>query len=220
MRKTGEVTGEKSNQQNLQSQQSNVWNRSTHESALTGQLTAGIHDSTQGRRDEEGLRSSECRGGTARDMSNEVTVSSPSLMTLTSGRENKSYNLRNWCMTGDGNTSKDEIIWIGILDFKRKVKFIIGCTYVHPRNSKYVNKSFWNMLKLDVNKLREDYEVEEILLMGDFNARTAEEDIESISLWDEDNEKIRNSKDKVINEEGKKLIRFCEEENFDLLNGK
>lgn len=105
---SGEVTEEKSNRQNLQRQQSNVWNRSTHESALTGQLTAGIHDSTQGRRDEEGLRSSERRGGTARDMSNEVTVSSPngSLMTLTSGRENKSYNLRNWCMTGDGNTSK------------------------------------------------------------------------------------------------------------------
>jgi hypothetical protein len=77
--------------------------------------------------------------------------------------------------------------------------------------------------------LRDKYVNTEILIMGDLNCRTGEEQIKLLHLfhfredWMVDKENF-SEKDivriRVAMWKGKKLIEFCELNNFEMLNGK
>lgn len=64
--------------------------------------------------------------------------------------------------------------------------------------------------------LKDREEINDIVLVGDFNARTGEEDP---SRMDGYNETERKSQDKVINAEGRKLLELCNKEGWKILNG-
>ncbi|KAF4532489.1 hypothetical protein B566_EDAN003065, partial [Ephemera danica] len=58
---------------------------------------------------------------------------------------------------------------------------------------------------------------------GDFNARIGDETVSLCEVGDHENEKLcnvrRTSKDKFVSREGRKLLKFCEEMCFVILNG-
>lgn len=55
---------------------------------------------------------------------------------------------------------------------------------------------------------------EEVILIEDWNARKGEE------KGNDDEDAYRQSKDKIVNAEEKKLIRFCTEDGLSILNGR
>ncbi|KAJ4427055.1 hypothetical protein ANN_26854 [Periplaneta americana] len=55
---------------------------------------------------------------------------------------------------------------------------------------------------------------------GDRNSTKEHKDIDSIIVWYEERDRLRYCKDKVVNEEGRKLLKFCEEMSFKIVNGK
>jgi exonuclease III len=124
----------------------------------------------------------------------------------------------------------EEVIWIGMKDWLvKEVKICVGFLYCPPVNSKWFNVNFLRDFQEDINMLRDRYANTEILIMGDFNCRTGEEQIKLQHLFDfwedsivekENSSERRHSKDKSCNVEGKKLIQFCELNNFEMLNGK
>ena len=124
----------------------------------------------------------------------------------------------------------EEVIWIGMKDWLvKEIKICVGFLYCPSVNSKWFNVNFLRDFQEDINMLRDRYANTEILIMGDFNCRTGEEQIKLQHLFDfwedwmaekENSSERRYSKDKSCNVEGKKLIEFCELHNFEMLNGK
>lgn len=100
-----DVTAEKGDERTHQ--QHNVWNREMRKSADSAQLVG--RDGSGERREvceEDGHKRSSHEQ--ARRASNEIILSSPSgsLLTLTSKKDQRSYNLRSWCLSGDRNATK------------------------------------------------------------------------------------------------------------------
>uniref|UniRef100_T1IT29 Endonuclease/exonuclease/phosphatase domain-containing protein n=1 Tax=Strigamia maritima TaxID=126957 RepID=T1IT29_STRMM len=54
----------------------------------------------------------------------------------------------------------------------------------------------------------------QVMIMGDFNARTANQQVDLGDTHD-----VRNSEDDTINEEGRLLLKFCGDHGIKILNG-
>ena len=103
----------------------------------------------------------------------------------------------------------------------------IGCVYIPPENSSYGKhhtQKIWEELEEQIEKISE---IGNIILCGDFNARTGLSDQEIICLNDYDNEEElspdnheRCSMDLKIQKFGRKLIQICNNNNMQILNGR
>jgi hypothetical protein len=102
-----------------------------------------------------------------------------------------------------------------------------GVSYNPPRGSEYENQHFFTELQNEVLEIKNIFGETDIIVMGDLNARCS--DLiprglmeEEENGWYKDNSfsgSSRRSENKVVNEEGRKLISFCEALNLEILNG-
>ena len=139
---------------------------------------------------------------------------------------------------------QESIVWV-----KFKSKFfnidkdmIIGCVYFSPIDSSYIHSTtvrtdYFNILREEV-AARDNCDV---LLTGDFNARTGNSSDSIEAIPGNDGElrellyvqnfnvnqtmmanmpEIRTSRDTSVNEYGKQLLSFCKFSNFKILNGR
>ena len=73
----------------------------------------------------------------------------------------------------------------------------------------------WQELKENLDDREED----KLILGGDYNARIGKKGAIINSDDKDDEERERNSKDKVINKQGKKMLNECAEKGWHILNG-
>ena len=126
------------------------------------------------------------------------------------------------------------VIWIKVAE-----SFILGALYIPHEGSKYHNNTIYDELSLDINNIKNKYDLP-ILLMGDFNSRTSNaNDIMMIeaqdNILDASNFKYpnfvnvlnslgmpvkRTSKDTTINNNGRSLIKMCKLQELCILNGR
>ena len=128
------------------------------------------------------------------------------------------------------------MIWLklnkNVFDFQRDV--VIGCCYIPPENSsRQVRDDFdmYNAIITDMAQFDVIYNCE-FLVCGDFNSRTAlspdyvlNDNSSHIPLPDDyiaDDQSVipRQNSDKVINNNGRKLIDMCKMCNLRIANGR
>ena len=109
------------------------------------------------------------------------------------------------------NNCVEEVLWVKIKT--KNLNFILGVIYKHPMGSVYWERGTLNDIEEEVNELRGNGGRENVILLGDFNCRIGELNVE---VGEEDNfynifgnrsYRNRTSKDKIINNEGKEMIR-------------
>jgi hypothetical protein len=101
------------------------------------------------------------------------------------------------------------------------------CVCYNPlRGSEYENPCFFAELGNEVLEIKSIFGELDIIVMGDFNARSGDLIpgvlMEEENGWYKDNVfsgSSRRSEDEVVNEESRKLISFCETLNLKILNG-
>ncbi len=117
------------------------------------------------------------------------------------------------------------IIWIKI---KSKMQTVCSFVYNPPSESGYAKRNFFDILKTNLDELLPLSQQNEIVIMGDMNARTgALEDCVPVAKhecveWDTElyEPGARNNRDSTTNSNGKKLIQFCQETGFFIGNGR
>jgi hypothetical protein len=113
-------------------------------------------------------------------------------------------------------------------DEGKEGRICIGVCYNPPRGSKYENPCFFDELESEVLEIKSTVGEIDIIVMGDLNARCG--DLISWGSMEEEEENgwykdsslsgsSRRSEDKAVNEEGRKLISFCETFNLEIPNG-
>ena len=123
-------------------------------------------------------------------------------------------------------TNMDELIWAIYRDGSSNKMITIGVIYKHPVGSVYFNDRFYEELEEEIIRMKVKYGENHLCILGDFNARVGiNEPYTNIdngnSDYENDKEEVRKreSKDKVMNNEGKKLIELCSKRNLYMLNG-
>jgi hypothetical protein len=108
------------------------------------------------------------------------------------------------------------------ISFIEKQIFMIS-VYRTPNGSIYANKHFWSNIYDFIFELQINHPQAAFIIGGDFNARTGNEKCLEVEIGDpgfkRECEMKRNSKDIILNAEGKKLIDMCEMLDFTILNG-
>jgi hypothetical protein len=126
------------------------------------------------------------------------------------------------------NNVETNAMWVILkADDGKEERLVIGVCYNPPRGSKYENPCFFAELENEVLEIKNIFGELDIIVMRDFNARCG--DLMPRDLMEEKEENgwyndnsfsgCSRSKDKVVNEEGRKLISFCETLNLEILNG-
>ena len=127
------------------------------------------------------------------------------------------------CITVDDQTC-EYIVWLNIRQhFNGKPRMLyIGIVYVQPEDSTYQSGvDFFECLE---NELMSKMSRGNVILCGDFNARTAE--LIDYVIDDETRNEFppivahRHNHDKKINNYGKKLIDVCKHSGIQILNGR
>lgn len=107
---------------------------------------------------------------------------------------------------------------------------VVGFVYNQPQDSPYSDPELLDKIQDDV--LRFADLTSYVFILGDFNARTGELDDRALTggrsnllqipdfIADEVEVQARSSQDKEVNTYGKKLVQFCIETSFCLLNGR
>jgi hypothetical protein len=127
------------------------------------------------------------------------------------------------------NNVGTNILWmISKADEGKVGRICIGVRYNPLRGSKYENPCFFEELESEVLEIKSTVGELDIIVIGDLNVRCGDliprglmEEKEE-NGWYKDNlftGSSRRSEDKVVNEEGRKLISFCEILNLEVLNG-
>jgi hypothetical protein len=124
------------------------------------------------------------------------------------------------------NTMNDVIWMILKTDEGKQEKVCIGVCYNAPKGSRYENPHFYADLENEILEIKNVYGEIDLIILGDFNLRTGdlmpkEYDVEN---EDERNQNMsfsnfRRSEDKMINDEARKLVNFCEILKLEILNG-
>ena len=92
--------------------------------------------------------------------------------------------------------------------------------YRQPTASRYANPNFFVDLADTITYIRDKFPFTGLIILGDFNCRIGSENI-NIMRGDEDKRgDCRNSKDKILNAEGRELLSFCEAFELEIMNGK
>jgi hypothetical protein len=127
------------------------------------------------------------------------------------------------------NNVGPNVLWVILkADEGKEGKICIGVCYNPPRGSKYENPRFFEELESEVLEIKSTMGELDIIVMVDLNARCG--DLIPRGLMEEEGENgwykenlfavsSRRSEVKVVNEEGRKLISFCEILNLEILNG-
>ena len=126
-------------------------------------------------------------------------------------------------------TNMDNIIWLQ-LDVEQ-TRLLIGFIYIHPDTSPYANENIFSELEEEIISLQNATGIQDCILLGDMNARTAnlDEEVKFDSLSNlplpEDYPvsqglKKRSNPDTHINTYGRKLIEFCKSNVLHILNGR
>ncbi|KAJ4427190.1 hypothetical protein ANN_24806 [Periplaneta americana] len=92
-----------------------------------------------------------------------------------------------------------------------------------PSGSRNANPHFFEDLAEIVSSLTTKFPGAELIVLGDFNSRTGTENISLVGGNTEEDDKRwpnRNSKDKILNGEGRDLLAFCDVFNLEIMNGK
>jgi hypothetical protein len=108
-------------------------------------------------------------------------------------------NINDQCVGGIV-TEMEEIIWIGINDMiALSMKLYVGFLYCLPVISKWFYVTFIRDLNKEINMLRDNYSNAEFLIMGNFNFRKGEGQVELpplFDVWEKCNAKSYNFGDK------------------------
>ena len=137
-------------------------------------------------------------------------------------------HLRKYIKFTSNNNS--DIAWMKVNQGKGENLFI-GCVYIPPENSTYGRKhtaAIWDRLE---SELREYSSKGQVILCGDFNARTGtltdyiENDLDNSfcpmpSGYQSDVLHDRRSMDKSIHKNGRRLANICIDYNLCILNGR
>ncbi|XP_065584284.1 uncharacterized protein LOC136043285, partial [Artemia franciscana] len=135
-------------------------------------------------------------------------------------------------------SASENIVWLQMSMWDKR--YVIGCVYIPPENSSYMNEYTWDILIEEYVNYVELFSDHFFVLLGDFNTYTGTstevEDIqvdlgnpclsgmESMVEWYGRNgcPKGRTSKDETRrkNRWGHKLINFCSEGRLIILNGR
>jgi hypothetical protein len=122
----------------------------------------------------------------------------------------------------------NDVIWmIPKTDEGKQEKRYIGVCYNTPKCSRFENPHFYADVENEILEIKNVYGEIDLLILGDFNARMSdlmpkEHDVEDADERYEDmslSNSCRRSEDKVINNEGRKLVKFCEILKLVILNG-
>lgn len=110
---------------------------------------------------------------------------------------------------------------------------LLGFIYIPPENSSvynYQNYDPWSEIEEVIAKCNNDLNEPDVLFIGDMNARTGIESdfiendtnmfIPVPENYNADNVMPRNSKDKIVNNFGRKLLDFCKATGMRILNGR
>jgi hypothetical protein len=127
------------------------------------------------------------------------------------------------------NNVGPNVLWIILkADEGKEGKVCIGVCYNPPRGSKYENTRFFEELESEALEIKSTMGGLDIIVMGDLNDRCGDliprgliEEEEEENSWCKDNlfaVSGRRSEDKVVNEEGRELISFCEILILEILN--
>ena len=131
------------------------------------------------------------------------------------------------------NSSSPELAWLKLSKeyFKLEVDIFVACVYIPPRNSTYFQKQSTDMFDILESKLAMYSSMGQIVLVGDFNSRTATEKdyisqdtskhipVNMCYRIDKDLGN-RSNEDSKICESGKRLIEICITSELRILNGR
>lgn len=132
------------------------------------------------------------------------------------------------------NTSSDWILWLMVGENSENIEFILGCTYIPCEGSTYHNDHIFDDIADDILSFQADFDVP-LILMGDFNARTAtkndfthfDNDITVDNVFQDESNSLkelnlqnRYSNDKVTNLNGNLLLELCKSFDLRILNGR
>ena len=105
---------------------------------------------------------------------------------------------------------------------------MIGSVYIPPENSKYSTSTLFDDIEREI--VDASFKSDNIILLGDLNARTGSLDLPNFDQWNElkdipthvPTSEITKciSKDVTVNSFGRKLIALCSNLNLYILNGR
>ena len=132
------------------------------------------------------------------------------------------------------NTTSNWILWLMVGENRENIEFILGCAYIPCEGSTYHNDHIFNDISDDILRFQVEFDVP-LILMGDFNARTAtkndftqfDNDITVDNVFRDEsnflrdlNLQNRHSNDKVTNINGNLLLELCKSFDLRILNGR
>ena len=135
-------------------------------------------------------------------------------------------------------TQSESVLWFKLSNRTRSFSMYIGAVYVPHEASKYNHKDIFHNLELDVATLKSQHDIP-FILIGDFHSRvgvlsdfiSVDESLSELFGLENNNEifeifqnhnvpVFRANEDQFINENGKKLIEFCEITKLRIMNGR
>jgi hypothetical protein len=112
------------------------------------------------------------------------------------------------------------------MDEGKQEKVCIGVCYNTSKGSRYENPHLYADLENEISEIKNVYGEIDLIILGDFNSRTGDLMPKEYDIEDEDERyedmSLSNScrsEDKIINDEGRKLVNFCEILKLEILNG-
>ena len=115
-----------------------------------------------------------------------------------------------------------KILWAEI-QLKNNI-IILGIAYNPPQNSNHYDTNIFHTMEKEIDKFEEKYDDPKFIILADFNARIGNKDTlpcitSTNNIGSHEYDIPRNSKDKITNNEGGKLLDFCNNCNLKILNG-
>ena len=109
--------------------------------------------------------------------------------------------------------------WIIKINIFRDLEIILGLCYINQAKNIEV---ILNNISEAIDLVNEKYNSPKIIIGGDFNARVAKKSLLDFLINGNyvNLERIRISKDKILNKRGKSLIDFSENNDLTLINGR
>ena len=126
------------------------------------------------------------------------------------------------------DVGSNDVIWVSGLVLSHV--YFIGFVYNHPLSSPYHDRDFFDLLANNIYSLTIGVDSSRVILMGDFNARTASESEFPADCRDRmpglfvpftlTDFSRRNSQDPILSAMGRQFLGFCRETGLRIMNGR